>query len=715
MTPSRFAVTDSQRALVRVAFAFGLATIGGGCPADPIGQAFCDEPTCAFSNVEWARLKTLTDLGPLPRDRSNRVDGDPLAIALGRDFFFDARFSGNATQIDALRRATAIGRAPRGQPANVSCASCHDMAHAGADSESIPGNVSSGAGWTDVNALPIVNCAYQRLYTWNGRADSLWAQAFAVAESPTTMNGNRLQTAHVILAGGYWSRYVTVFAGSPSARSLPSFDFPPNGKPGANPGCDPTDASEPFGDALDCLHPTVQYYVTEVLVNWAKAIAAYEATLVSRASSFDRFMREGPLSSAISSAAKNGARLFVGKAGCIDCHATPLFSDGDFHDVGVPQKGPLVPTVADCPAGTFCDCAAGKNCLPWGAFDGLTKLRASAMLRSSRWSDDWYDTSRSAALTRPLTDALKGAWRTPSLRNVALTAPYMHDGVFETLAKVVDHYNRGGDPSAVGTRAVDIKPIRLTVDEQADLVAFLETLTEEAPDKPAQPAARDAGGPDLSPPAGSGRDAGPSPGADAGPLAACLGYPPATPNITGPPPPVLPYGTIAGAPFVYVAPGLIAPMVSAVTVNGVVQALDVAAYPGTTTDPTQSYLGFGLPFAIPACLDASAFTGVRFTVEGALGTCTLTFSVVPSEDNSVSFGPVGTCAADQTCLPPSSGPIGIGTSVVRFSEMTGGSPVATVDPRALNGVQWNLTVPSDGMAAPCGANLRISDVAFVSD
>jgi cytochrome c peroxidase len=75
------------------------------------------------------------------------------------------------------------------------------------------------------------------------------------------------------------------------------------------------------------------------------------------------------------------------------------------------------------------------------------------------------------------TERMKGAWRTPSLRNVAMTAPYMHDGRYATLEEVIAHYNRGGDPDAVGQRDVRIKPLRLTDGEQADLAAFLRTLT----------------------------------------------------------------------------------------------------------------------------------------------------------------------------------------------------------------------------------------------
>src|SRR6185436_11955721 len=78
-------------------------------------------------------------------------------------------------------------------------------------------------------------------------------------------------------------------------------------------------------------------------------------------------------------------------------------------------------------------------------------------------------------------------------------------------------------------------------------------------------------------------------------------------------------------------------------------------------------------------------------------------------------GPFGTCPAGGACVPPQSGPIHAGTNQIRFDEMTGGTPLATVDATALNGVQWTLTAPSDGVTAPCQANFTITDVSFIRD
>jgi cytochrome c peroxidase len=499
-----------------------LAVVAAGCGAGA-DELFCDGTGCGFSDEQWARLSALANLPPVPNDPSNGVFDDPYAHTLGQKFFQDTRFSGPATQVDALGRPASVGRAPKGQPTNLSCVSCHDLGRMGIDTQSTPGNVSSGAGWTDVNALSVVDAAYQHLYFWNGRADSLWSLAFAVAESGTTMNGNRLQTARVI-ADNYRDDYEMAFGRLGQHLPIPPDDtvcaasklvvktgptagqcmdcnapgcrpvsdqnglvvacwptFPLQGKPGSKPGCQPGDATEPFGDAFDCMDPDAQTAITQVLTNWAMALESYEAGLVNAAGTpFDDWINAGPLSTPIDESARRGAQLFVGKGGCVDCHSGPLFSDQQFHNIGVAQVGPNVPTLADCREGTACDCVTpgGSKCLPWGQYDGLKRLQAAPNTRrTGRWSDDPNDMSRAADVAAPLAESMKGAWRTPSLRNVAETGPYMHDGRYATLEEVVWHYNRGPEPDAVGTPDVRIRPLALTDGEQTDLVAFLHTLS----------------------------------------------------------------------------------------------------------------------------------------------------------------------------------------------------------------------------------------------
>jgi cytochrome c peroxidase len=500
-------------------------------------KLFCPSGLCGWSEEDASRLAALGGLpDAAPDDPSNAYASNAAAQALGRKFFWDARFSGTSNGNDALSRPMPFARAPKGQPLNISCATCHDLRHGGVDPESVPGNVSIGAGWTDVNTSTVYNDAYQMLVLWNGRADSLWNQAAVVMEG--TMGSTRLRVAWTI-ATLYRADYEALFTDYPLPMSGTTADvrplldttparagqcllapdcpstcrqvtgddgvttgcwprFPLDGKPGSKTGCQPGDASEPFGDAFDCMDPADQTAVTRVQVNFGKAVAAFEQRLVSRNSAFDRFAADvraghGDDSTEIGADAKNGAHLFVGKAACSDCHNTPLLSDGDFYNVGVLQTGEGVPTVEDCPMGGVCDCDTPKNCLPFGAYDGIAKLRKNLYRRDSAWSDDPSDDSRQMYLQMPLDEFPKGGFRTPGLRDVELTAPYMHTGAFATLEDVVAHYNRGGDPDGVGPRAARVKPLYLSDEEMSDLVAFLKTLTgeplpSELADKPDLPA-----------------------------------------------------------------------------------------------------------------------------------------------------------------------------------------------------------------------------------
>jgi cytochrome c peroxidase len=443
-----------------------------GC-GDIADAWFCSDSRCEWTDAEWKRVASLANPPPPAADLSNRYWNDAGAIALGHRLYFDTGFSGGATQKDAIGRDSPPARQPvGGPPVAVSCATCHDPARGGGDATSLPGHVSVGAGWTDVNSLTTVNSAYRQLVFWNGRIDSLWGLNVVVAESATTMNGNRLAIAHRIF-DVYRAEYEAVFRPFDPAIGSDGMRFPPTGKPGEA--------------AWDTMTVTDQTTINRVLVNWGKAIAAYEYQLVSIDSPFDRFVTAGTQSTAISGAAKRGARLFVGKAACIDCHNGPQLTDEQFHNIGVPQTGVAVPTTSLCPTNaddSVCDCVEGPRCDPWGAREGLRRLqndtRLKPWLRTGPFSDDLSDTSRGAYFQVPLTDALKGAWRTPSLRNVALTAPYMHDGALATLEDVVWHYNTGGRAATgerIGVPAAQLKPIGLTAGESADLVAFLESLT----------------------------------------------------------------------------------------------------------------------------------------------------------------------------------------------------------------------------------------------
>jgi cytochrome c peroxidase len=473
----------------------GASNAGCGSLADALA---CGDRGCDFSRDEWDRVASLANLTEPPLDRSNRYLKNEQAIALGHTFYFAPDFSGEARWEDTLGRSTPSGREARGVRMKISCATCHDPSRAGSDFTSTPRNVSEGAGWYDVNGQQTLNAGHYPLLYWNGRSDSLWSQAAAVMESAVSMNGNRLAIVRVV-AEKYRTRYEAVFGDT----LPPMAQLPANGKPGDSSGCQSGDASEPFADVFDCLDEDLRRSVNRAFANVVKAIAAYEWELRSEDAPFDQFVNGDE--EAISSRAKRGLRLFVGRAACLDCHRTPLLSDGRFHNIGVPQRGPGVPTEADCPEGSSrCDCVStsrtsgvvGETCQPWGYHFGLVKLRTASFRRDGEFSDDTAAAQTThgpfyRAAASPAASA-RGAWRTPSLRDVALTAPYMHDGVYQTLDEVLWHYDQGGTAEGIGRKTPELRPLLLSPQDRSDLVEFLSSLTgvparpelHEAPESP---------------------------------------------------------------------------------------------------------------------------------------------------------------------------------------------------------------------------------------
>ncbi len=187
--------------------------------------------------------------------------------------------------------------------------------------------------------------------------------------------------------------------------------------------------------------------------DYGRAIAVFQRhTLITGESPFDRYMKGDK--KALSDSAVRGMQLFQGKAGCIACHNGPNFTDSDFHNIGL-KRNP--------------------------AFDRpeyLEILRFDARrmgLKEWRTMDD--DPGR-YLVTHDPKDWKK--FKTPTLRNLADTGPYMHDGRYETLEAVIEHYDRGGDR----TRNQDprIRPLHLSAAEKADLLAFLRSLRGALPD-----------------------------------------------------------------------------------------------------------------------------------------------------------------------------------------------------------------------------------------
>lgn len=396
------------------------------------GAAALPDSAAGFTADEVRRLERHSPVPRLPPDETNRFADDPAAARLGQALFFDARLSPGA---------------------RVACASCHDPAKSWTDGRSL----SVGTGQGSRNTLSLWNVGYNRWYFWDGRADSLWSQALKPMESPTEMAGSRLAVASLVARDGPLRAAYTALFGAPpdvDARRLP-------------PAGGPSSADPAQREAWARLSAEDRAAVNQVFVDVGKAIAAFERRLVSRRASFDVFvegLREGDPAkqAALPEAARRGARLFVGRGQCTVCHAGPLFTDGEFHDIGVPPNEAVpLPDI--------------------GRLAGIQALLEDELRAAGPWSDD--RNGPRAGLVRFLAPRpeVSGQVKTPSLRNVALSAPYMHEGQLATLRDVLRYYStlegRRGLPAQQERILV---PLHLAAQEMDDLVAFLESLTDTA-------------------------------------------------------------------------------------------------------------------------------------------------------------------------------------------------------------------------------------------
>lgn len=363
----------------------------------------------------------LGSLAPLPADPSNRVADDPLAVALGQGLFFDPRLSRTET---------------------VSCATCHQPKRYFTDGLVRARTADEGPR----NTPTVVGAAYSPWLFWDGRKDSLWAQALVPLEHPLEHGGTRVRYARVI-ARHYRETYEALFGPLPpdleDARRFPP-DAGPNGPPDARRSWQAMAAGD-------------REAVTRVFVNMGKAIAAYERRLLPGPSRFDRFVAamlagDSPaMREALSPDEQAGLRLFIGQARCIQCHNGPLLTNNAFHNTGVP-----VPSLSG-------DRAAA-----------VRRILEDPYNCRGPWSDASETECEELRFIKRCGAELLGALRTPSLRNVSATAPYMSQGQFATLREVLDHYNTAIDWAAQGHS--DLRPLGLDEPQLRQIEAFLRSL-----------------------------------------------------------------------------------------------------------------------------------------------------------------------------------------------------------------------------------------------
>ncbi len=301
----------------------------------------------------------------------------------------------------------------------VSCATCHDAQKVFTDS---PLQVSEGIHKLTGtrNAPTVVNSAYFKTVFWDGRSPDLEDQSLHPFVNPVEMGLKDHEPILKIVRSDpeYVAAFKTVF-----------------GKSGE------------------------QVTMTEV----TRAIASFERTIVSGDSPFDRWYFKGD-EKAMSPAAKRGFELFIGQGRCVSCHVieqtTALFTDNRFHNIGVGING----IQEDIPrlAGEFLVAKAKGTDVDVAV---LTDRKTSELGRF--------------AVSDRLDDL--GAFKTPTLRNVAVTGPFMHDGSMKTLRETVVHYNNGGvtkrEDRVNDFLSGGIRPLELKDDQVDDLVAFMEALT----------------------------------------------------------------------------------------------------------------------------------------------------------------------------------------------------------------------------------------------
>ena len=363
------------------------------------------QPLLDFSLQERQRIAAH---GPWPQaplaDVSNRWQGQPAAVALGRRLFSDKRLSAGGRR---------------------SCASCHVPARAFQDGRALPASRQPHTPAHRRNTPSLLDSGGQRWLGWDGSHDTLWAASLAPLLAPAEMGHGSVE------------QLATTMRQTPALRSAWQRALGPL----------------PADDAL-------------LAVSVAKALAAYQATLVSPRTPFDAFrdalvLGDKRSASRYPLAAQRGLRLFLGKAGCSTCHAGPAFSNGEFADVGQPF---FVPGGVDS-----------------GRHGGLSRLLASRFNRRGIYNDagEGGAADPRAVTTRHVLQEHRhfGEFRVPPLRQLLRTAPYMHDGSLPTLASVVQHYSQLDEERLHVDGERILRRLDLTPDEAADLQSFLESLS----------------------------------------------------------------------------------------------------------------------------------------------------------------------------------------------------------------------------------------------
>jgi cytochrome c peroxidase len=366
--------------------------------------------SCAAQTITFTAEETRKILShgpwPLEKDKSsnsdlgNQYSDTKAAQAFGKTLFFDKRLSPSGT---------------------MACATCHQPSKAFADGIALSKGLIKGTSLSR-NSPSLLNGKHERWLGWDGSADSIWSQNLRPLFDPNEMGSSPDHLREFVISSSNFSKqYIVVFG--TSARQHPA---------------------------------------ELVSVNLAKAIAAYVTTLQSGKTPFDLF-RDALAASNVKQmaaypiSAQRGLQIFVGKGQCGTCHVGPMFSNGEFADIGISFF--VRPGEVDS-----------------GRHGGIRALVVNPFNLLSKYSTADAKATEKTRFVDPQHRNF-GEFKVPSLRNVADTAPYMHNGSLPKLESVVAHYSELNLDRLHADGDQILKPLRLTQQEQADLVAFLVTLS----------------------------------------------------------------------------------------------------------------------------------------------------------------------------------------------------------------------------------------------
>jgi cytochrome c peroxidase len=327
------------------------------------------------------------------------------------------RVSGNKNAIDLGERLFFERRlSSNGQ---ISCSHCHLPERNWSDG--LPR--AKGLAEVDRNAPSVVNVRYHHWFSWDGAHDSLWAQSINPILDPRELGMSVASVTKFVRSDRDLAcRFRKTFGSAPAADD------------------------------------------ENLLVDLAKALAAFQETLVSGPTAFDDFRDALARGDRAAMArypenAQRGLKLFVGKGACDTCHVGPAFTSGEFHDTGiafVARPGQVDP----------------------GRYGGIKKLLADRMNLLGPYNDDPKRSTAAGTQHVSLEQRDFGEFKVPSLRNLESSMPYMHNGSLASLRDVVKRYSEISADRLHSDGESILKPLHLTDEETADLVAFLQTLSD---------------------------------------------------------------------------------------------------------------------------------------------------------------------------------------------------------------------------------------------